>query len=279
MNSSINRFGMRVGLAVHLLVFLFSQAQGNPDGMLVTRISRFPVHFNYFINPRAETRLLSDLALERLADNDADMLAFKPRLAKSWIVSPDFRKIAFELNPLARWSDGKPVTGKDVRFTFQFIVDKKRNPSAEIFRQYLGPIQSIRLSGKGQNITFVLSRSHFDNLRRLAEQTILPQHRYKGWTARNFIDKRRVLMGSGPYLVEDVSGVTTIILHRNKKWWGENETSLAHLKNFYNFEIVALRAIESEPQAFQIYTGDEAVDPFFLRWRAQSGDSRSLQYY
>jgi peptide/nickel transport system substrate-binding protein len=48
-----------------------------------------------------------------------------PDLAKTWKVSPDGLVYEFNLDPDARWEDGKPVTSDDVRFTLERIRDPR----------------------------------------------------------------------------------------------------------------------------------------------------------
>ena len=48
---------------------------------------------------------------------------FRPELARRWTWAADSLSIAFELDPEARWHDGKPVTAPDVRFSFHLFTD------------------------------------------------------------------------------------------------------------------------------------------------------------
>jgi len=43
---------------------------------------------------------------------------FRPQLTDGWRWSADSLSLAFHLNPRARWHDGKPVSARDVQFTF-----------------------------------------------------------------------------------------------------------------------------------------------------------------
>lgn len=53
-------------------------------------------------------------ALETYGDR-----GFRPRLASSWSWANDSLSIAFTLDSLARWHDGRPVTARDVQYTFR----------------------------------------------------------------------------------------------------------------------------------------------------------------
>ena len=48
---------------------------------------------------------------------------FTPQLARGWRWAPDSLSVAFELDPRARWHDGRPVRAADVRFSFGLYTD------------------------------------------------------------------------------------------------------------------------------------------------------------
>jgi oligopeptide transport system substrate-binding protein len=61
-----------------------------------------------------EFRLISAL-FEPLVRLDAKTLTLQPALAQRWSSNDDHREWIFQLNPTARWSDGKNVTAHDMR--------------------------------------------------------------------------------------------------------------------------------------------------------------------
>ncbi len=72
--------------------------------------------------------VVADQILERLAEPDSTLdvigdRAFHPRLADGWAWAPDSLSIAFRIAANARWHDGRPVTARDVRFTFALYTD------------------------------------------------------------------------------------------------------------------------------------------------------------
>ena len=69
-----------------------------------------------------------DIVFDRLAEIGADLnivgdAGFKPQLARRWTWADDSLSIAFELDPRARWHDGRPVRASDVRFSFLLYRD------------------------------------------------------------------------------------------------------------------------------------------------------------
>ncbi|MGH7653960.1 MAG: peptide ABC transporter substrate-binding protein [Gemmatimonadaceae bacterium] len=75
-----------------------------------------------------QARQLTDLIFQRLADrgtalNTLGDAGFVPRLAQRWEWSPDSTRVTFHINPRARWEDGRPVTARDVKFTYDVYAD------------------------------------------------------------------------------------------------------------------------------------------------------------
>ena len=78
----------------------------------------------------AMTRSIVDQLYGHLADigNDLNTVGdkgFIPHLAERWEWAPDSLSIAFHINPRARWHDGKPVTARDVAFSYSLYTDPK----------------------------------------------------------------------------------------------------------------------------------------------------------
>ena len=62
-----------------------------------------------------------------------------PDLAESWENSPDHLVWTFHLVKNAKWTDGKPVTAADVKFTFRYVIDNKM----DMFLNYVKYIKEI----------------------------------------------------------------------------------------------------------------------------------------
>jgi len=59
----------------------------------------------------------------------ADNKTIIPSLAEKWEVSPDVTTFTFNLNPAAKFSDGSPVTGDDVKWTLERLKNVKGSAS------------------------------------------------------------------------------------------------------------------------------------------------------
>lgn len=95
---------------------LVISAGGQPDILFPPLMATLP------------SRQISDLVFEHLAepgdslriDGDA---GFVPAIAKSWTWSSDSLAVVFQVDPRARWHDGRPVRSDDVQFTFDLYRD------------------------------------------------------------------------------------------------------------------------------------------------------------
>lgn len=82
--------------------------------------------------PPVTLTLLGKQVVDQMFDNLADMgegmntvgdAGFTPRLARRWQWGKDSLSIDFELDPRARWHDGRPVRATDVQYTFRLVKD------------------------------------------------------------------------------------------------------------------------------------------------------------
>jgi len=140
---------------------------------------------------------------------------------KSWV--------AFNLNPAAKWADGKPVTADDVVWTFNTLVEK----GTPFFKAYYGDVTKVEATSPTRvKFTF----AHADNAELpliLSQLSILPKHFWEqegrdiGATSLEFP------MGSGPYKIEKVDAGRSITYKRRDDYWGKD---LPINKGRFNFD-------------------------------------------
>jgi peptide/nickel transport system substrate-binding protein len=145
---------------------------------------------------------LSDQLFLRLANlgpdrRTADERSFEPALARSW-KRRDSLTIALELDPRARWQDGRPVVANDVVFTFARARNPKVAPKlANLLRHLVG----VEAEGD-RRVVFRFSRAYSEQFYDIVFHTSpLPSHLLGSPTAeipREFLSKP---VGSGPYRV------------------------------------------------------------------------------
>lgn len=116
-------FALTASLALFTVACSGDKAsEGN--GTVVVAVGGDPTILLPPLTNTSQGRLVADQVFERLAElPTAPGGPFQPRLADSWEWSADSLSIAFHLNPKARWHDGKPVTARDVAFTWRLSSD------------------------------------------------------------------------------------------------------------------------------------------------------------
>lgn len=158
---------------------------------------------------------------EGMLYRDVDSLEFVPLLAKSWTVSPDGKTIVFQLRRGITFSDGQPFTADDVVFTFDWI----RNPAINAPRERSG-LDLLKEVKKIDEFTveFTFKEFFFKSLETVGSQGILPKHFYSKYTPDQFNEAPGLLLGTGPYRMENASGWTPgqrMVLYRNERYWGQ----------------------------------------------------------
>jgi ABC-type transport system substrate-binding protein len=176
---------------------------------------------------------ISTLFLDKLL-TVADDWSLQPRLAERWEVAPDAKSVTFYLRKGMKWSDGAPLTAKDIWFTFKSTMDTRTaalpGPTSIItgyqdFRD--GKIDSppglvivddttFRLDFDTPNAGFVPSISFLgfqilpEHLLGSVDPKQLQQHPY-------FLNPT---VGSGPFTFVKYETDQYIQVQRNPNFWG-----------------------------------------------------------
>lgn len=183
--------------------------------------------FNQFIIkgiPANGLSLIYDSLMARAEDEPFSQYGL---LAQSIEIPKDRSWIIFNLNPKAKFSDGKPVTAKDVIFTF----NKLRTEGNPFYRTYYADIDKIEALSQ-QRVKFNFKETENRELPLIiGEVPILPAHY---WKDRDFKKASlEIPIGSGPYLIDSFNAGKTISYKRNPDYWGKD---LAVNKGRYNFD-------------------------------------------
>ena len=147
-------------------------------------------------------------------------------LARSVEMPEDRSFVLFRLDPRARFSDGRPVTAEDVRFTFELL----RQHGKPFHRSSLSQVKAVEIPDEW-TIRFDLSGSDDRELPLIIGRLpIYPAHatdpsRFSGTTLQAPI-------GSGPYRVTEVRPGERVVLARRRDWWAENHPLTRGLFNF-----------------------------------------------
>jgi peptide/nickel transport system substrate-binding protein len=161
--------------------------------------------------------------LESLLTRNPETLDWEGMVAKDWSISEDGLTITFQMREGLKFSDGKPMNAKDVEFTFNFIMNEKI--AAPRHRAYYSKIASVKATDKYE-VVFQFKEPYFESLALAGSMPILPEHFYGQYLEKPqaFNQSTGLLMGSGPYRLEDPEGWTPdaglVELERNPYYWG-----------------------------------------------------------
>jgi peptide/nickel transport system substrate-binding protein len=128
-----------------------------------------------------------------------------PWLAKGYEASPDHLTYTFELRDDVKWSDGQPLTPKDVKFTFDYYK-KQVTLGPPIIIQPPQNIADVKEVG-AHGIQFTLTTPVVTFLEQVAGAVpIVPEHIWS--TIENPADEQdlKILVGSGPYRLTQYNG-------------------------------------------------------------------------
>lgn len=161
--------------------------------------------------------------------------------------------IQFNLNPKARWSDGKPVTAEDVIFSFELLRDKGRSP----FSKRLDGV--ARLEKVGENsVRFTFNeKADRETPLLIGLSPVLPKHA----TNVDSFDQSSLTppIGSGPYRIKAVNPGTSITFERNPDYWAKDLPSKI---GFDNYDQISVQYFLQDTALFEAFKkGDVDIYP------------------
>jgi len=129
-----------------------------------------------------------------------------PWLAKSWEILDNGTRYVFHLDERAKWSDGKPVTAKDVEFTWKLIMQYA-------FPSILqGILQEVR-AVDNYTVEFITTKPWFRWDVDFGISIVLPSHIWSELTdplGYDFIDDPSKHITSGPFIYDS---------YKPGEWW------------------------------------------------------------
>lgn len=101
-----------------------------------------------------------------------------PWLAEAWEFSPDNTQLTFTLREGVTWSDGTPFTAKDVKFTFDYMIQHDALAGTESLRGVLPLVSSVE-APDDKSVVVTFTEVYTPGLYDLGEQMIVPEHIWK----------------------------------------------------------------------------------------------------
>ena len=156
--------------------------------------------------------------------------------------------IRFDLNPKAKWADGRPVTPEDVIFTFELLRDKGRAP----FNRRLDGVERLEKIGD-HAVRFTFNdKADRETPLLIALSPVLPKHAVD--TQSFDRTSLAVPLGSGPYRVKEVKPGEKIVFARDPDYWGKDLPSKV---GFDNYDEISIEYFLQENSLFEAFKKGE----------------------
>ncbi|MBS1853605.1 MAG: ABC transporter substrate-binding protein [Acidobacteria bacterium] len=204
--SKARRF-LRLALASFLL-FLLSCSARQERNTLVLIIESSPSNLDPRVGLDAQSQRIDQLIFDALLTHD-DHLNVAPGLAEHWEV-PDPLTYVFHLRRGVKFHDGRPLTAKDVKWTFDSLLQGKIRSTKSAAYRFVDRIDATDEA----TVVFHLKEPFATLLWNLSEGAIgiVPEGSGAEMTKRP--------IGSGPFRFVSAELDKEVVLERNDDYWG-----------------------------------------------------------
>jgi microcin C transport system substrate-binding protein len=174
-------------------------------------------------------------------------------IADDFYLAEDGLSATFHINPLARFSDGSPITAKHVKYSFDTLMSKAAHPQ---FRVYYADVKSATV------IDRLTIRFDFKNRNRELHMIIgeIPIFSDK-WAGDEDFEKLSDTrpIASGPYIVDKYERGKSISYVRNPDYWAKD---LPVRKGMFNYDEIIYKYYKDSTIALEAFKAGE-FDFFF----------------
>jgi len=221
----------------------------SPDAVVGGEISvfagQYSKSFNYYLDNNMFTLQVFSSLYETLLENDPLTAEYVPGVAEKWSISDDKLTFTFWIDEHAKWSDGKPITAEDVRWTFDAIL----NPAnlTGIHKVALEKFHPPEVVSE-RVIRFKAKEVHWRNLGAAGGMHILPSHVMRDLDFNKINFEFPVV--SGPARIGEIKEGIFVKMKRRDDWWGWTR---AANRNLFNFETITFRFYAERENAFEVF--------------------------
>lgn len=175
-------------------------------------------------------------------------------VAESLEVAPDASWIIYHINPKAKWQDGKPITARDVKFSFETLLEH----GVTAARMYYKKVDKIEILGpRTVKFTFKKVDGQYDTEMPciIGVMGLFAEHDLKG---KDF-EKTGLtpLISSGPYKIVKVEPGRSIVYQKDPNYWAAD---LPVNRGYFNFDTLHFNFYKNAAVSFEAFkSGDVYV--------------------
>lgn len=174
---------------------------------------------NPFTGIVASAYEMYQLTYDTLTDYGQRDFAAEPSLAESWEASDDGRTWTYTIREGVLWSDGEPLTARDVAYSFNRVMDGRYEKTN--FGNYVSSLTSVE--APDDRTVVMKTKTPTPTMLHLFVY-ILPEHIWKdidGKAVRSYTNEPGPdgIVGSGPFIVKEHKTGQFIRLEANQNYW------------------------------------------------------------
>jgi peptide/nickel transport system substrate-binding protein len=208
--------GSWVAVLAALLLFA-APAQAQESKVLKIGWEQDPQTLSPFTDQDEESYRIWAINYDLLVNFSPENLGPSPGIAESWDVSDDKKTITFKLQEGLKWSDGEPITSKDVKWSWEVL-----GGNGLLFTSYTENVTSIETPDD----TTVIVKTKKPDARIVGGIFIfiLPEHVWGKQSVKQLTGSYRPtppIVGSGPYIVTEFDSNKIVRMERNPNWRGK----------------------------------------------------------
>ncbi len=218
---------------------VFSSGDAKKGGTLRSAILSFPLTFRV-VGPDSNSSFRSaildnQLSLIGIHPNTLNII---PEIATHWAFGKDKKSMYFKINPLARWSDGKPVIAADFAYTLEFMRSKQI--IAPWYNDYYTREIDKIIIYDDLTLAVISTKAQPDLYLKIGLSPT-PRH-YYGRLGKDFIKKFnwKIVPNTGPYQISKFKKGKFVQFKHKKDWWAKD---LRYFKNRFNVDKVIFTVI------------------------------------
>ncbi len=216
-----------------------------PGGTLSVYSAQYPQSLNVYLDNNSFSSEVFGSMYETLLGSSALTVDYEPALAERWSISADKQTFTFWIDPAARWSDGRPITAADVRWTFDAIMNPTNITGPhKVALQVFDPPEVVSTN----IIRFHAREVHWRNLSAAGGFHILPSHLFATQDFNKINFEFPVI--SGPYRRGELKEGVSLRLERRPDWWARRYQRTAHIANF---DTILFRFYAEQENAFEAF--------------------------
>ncbi len=196
---------------------------------------------------------VDELIFEPLAVSSMDEpFALYGLLAEDIELAADKKSVTYTLNGKAQFSTGKPVTSSDVAYTIDVLKSAKVHP---YYNYYYQDISGYKVLDDSR-IQVLFKQPNRELHMITSQMKILPKDLETNgfWLQGQGGVDPVVVVGSGPYIINEMSLGRTISYRRNKNYWGRD---LPARKGMYNFDDIVVKYYKDQVIALEAFKAGE----------------------